>query len=183
MTKRRVILYIATSVDGYIADIDGSIDWLTQLKPGEEPDHSYDTMYQSVDTVIMGRTTYDQVTTELAPNNYPYIDKHSYVLTSRKQDALQLPVTFTNQSVISLVTQLKAEVGKDIWIVGGHSVIQPLVEANLIDTYHIATIPVLLGNGIPLFASLKRPIFLKPIQTCLINSIIYQTFTSIKKLT
>lgn len=78
-TLRKVVLYIATSLDGYIADKEGKVDWL--VPTGVEEDTSYEDFYAQVDTVIMGRTTYDQVVTELSPTHYPYEDVTSYIMT------------------------------------------------------------------------------------------------------
>lgn len=74
----------------------------------------------------MGRTTYDQVTEVLSPNEYPYADSQSYVLTSRQTDNTK-DITFTNKSVVDIVTDLKKQSGKDIFIVGGASIIKPVL--------------------------------------------------------
>lgn len=157
---RKVILYIATSLDGYIAEEDGGIRWLTDDVQFDEGDTSYDDFYSTVDTVVLGRTTYDQVTQELSPANYPYEDVKSYVMTSKPfkgQDNL-IP---TNENIINLIKTLKAQSGKAIWIVGGASIIYPLVKENLIDEYQISIVPVLLGKGIPLFEKNNQKINLK----------------------
>ncbi len=175
MTTRKVILYIATSIDGFIADSNGEIAWLDTGVKNEEVDTSYDHFYQQVDTVILGRTTFDQVTTELSPNYYPYADSITYCLTSQKRENTD-KIIFTDQSIVDLVKQLKKSNGRDIFIVGGASIIQPLVERNLIDEYILATIPIILGKGIPLFHPIKNPVALKPISTQLLNHIIYRTY-------
>lgn len=177
MTNRKIILYIATSIDGFIADKNGGIDWLGTGAIEETVDTSYEDFYQHVDTVILGRKTYDQVTTSLAPDNYPYADSTSYVLTSQLRENKE-NIIFTDQSVVDLVTKLKSEPGKDVFIVGGASIIQPLVENDLIDEYILATIPVILGEGIPLFHPIKRAVTLKPVSVNLINQIVYRTYRS-----
>ncbi|GEK29869.1 MAG: dihydrofolate reductase family protein [Kurthia sp.] len=156
---RKVILYIATSVDGYIAKEDGSISWLEDVEM-TEADTSYEQFYDSVDTVIMGRTTYDQITTELSLDMYPYEDATSYIMTSREADKRE-NCHFVAGSIIELVKKLKAEAGSNIWIIGGNGVIQALVEANLIDEYQITLIPIILGKGIPLFNEMEEPVKLK----------------------
>lgn len=175
MTKRKVILYIATSLDGYIADKNGGIDWLATNVVSSEVDTSYEDFYNKVDTVIMGRTTFDQVTTELSPENYPYADSTSYVLTSREASKKE-NVIFTNENVVNLVSTLKEEEGKDIFIVGGASIVQPLVEANLIDEYQLAIIPTLLGEGISLFGSIDQDVKLTATSAKVINNIVYHTY-------
>lgn len=148
--KRNVILYIATSLDGFIADVNGGIDWIAKNSEMDESDTSYNDFYQSIDTVIMGSTTYNQITTELSPDHYPYSDSKSYVFTSKDREDVE-NVYFVNADVIETVNRLLKEPGKDIWILGGSSIVTPLVNANLIDVYQIALIPVILARGIPLF--------------------------------
>lgn len=150
-------------MDGYIAKEDGRIDWLEDVEM-TEADNSYEQFYGGVDTVIMGRTTYDQVTTELSPEVYPYEDVTSYIMTSREADKRE-NCHFVTGSVIELVKKLKEEEGEDIWIVGGNGLIQPLVEANLIDEYQITLIPIILGKGIPLFNEMEEPLKLKAVSS------------------
>ena len=176
MTNRKVILYIATSIDGFIADHHGGIDWLETNSKNEEQDTSYTDFYQGVDTVILGRTTYDQVVNDLSPDIYPYEDSMSYILTSKKKENTDKQI-FLNTPVVDLVTTLLKQPGKDIFIVGGTSIITPLIEANLIDDYQIATIPIILGDGIPLFEKIPNSVILTPTSTKLVNHIIYRTYT------
>ena len=100
---RKVILCIATSLDGFIADSKGGIDWLHANAIEKETDTSYEDFYSNIDTVIMGRTTYDQVTEVLSPNEYPYADSQSYVLTSRKTESTET-ITFTDKPIVDIVT-------------------------------------------------------------------------------
>ncbi|MGL4644424.1 MAG: dihydrofolate reductase family protein [Vagococcus fluvialis] len=172
---RKVILYIATSLDGFITDSKGGIDWLHTNAIEKETDTSYEDFYSNIDTVIMGRTTYDQVTEVLSPNEYPYADSQSYVLTSRKTESTET-ITFTNKSVVDIVTDQKKQPGKDIFIVGGASIIKPLVEENLIDEYQLAIIPTLLGEGIPLFSDIKGNLKLTATQAKVVNNIVYHTY-------
>lgn len=174
---RKVILYIATSIDGFIADNQGGIEWLNADEMADlKEDKTYDDFYQTIDTVVMGRTTYDQVVNELSPDHYPYSDKVNYVLTSRPGDG-RANIIFYSETVTSLIERLKKENGKDIWIIGGNSIIMPLVEQNLIDEYRIATVPVLLGDGIPLFNRFNHSLFMSLKESYHINSICYHTFT------
>lgn len=172
---RKVILFIATSIDGYIADQDGGVGWLETATEMVEEDNSYEIFYQEVDTVILGRTTYDQVVNELSPGNYPYSDATSYVLTSRETADVDR-VHFTSQSVVDLVKTLKAEVGGNIWIVGGSTVVMPLVEENLIDEYQLSTMPVILGQGISLFQKIPESVSLRTGNVRLKNGIVATTY-------
>ncbi|KFL43663.1 hypothetical protein CH76_05530 [Lysinibacillus sp. BF-4] len=171
-TLRKVVLYIATSLDGYIADKEGKVDWL--VPTGAEEDTSYEDFYAQVDTVIMGRTTYDQVVTELSPTHYPYEDVTSYIMTHESR-ASEGAVHFTDEAVVSLVQRLRKQPGGTIWLVGGASSIQPLVSANLIDEYQIATMPIILGEGIRLFTTDTR-VALRAVKSYEKNGLIYSTY-------
>lgn len=150
--NRRVVLFIAMSLDGYIARKNGSIDWLNIKTHHLVEDPSYEDFYSTIDTVIMGRTTFDQVINELSPNHYPYADAASYLLT-----ATPAP-------------------GKDIWILARQSIIKPLLQQNLIDKFRITIIPTLLVDGIPLFHSIQNKINLKQVDCYERNQLTYLHF-------
>ncbi|MCO6183677.1 dihydrofolate reductase family protein [Leuconostoc fallax] len=176
MSKRKIILYIAMSLDGYIARLNGSIDWLESDDiEQKEDDNTYNEFYKDVDTVILGKKTYDQVVNELAPQHYPYSDVDSFVLTSHREDSKK-KIHFTNSSIVDLVGQLTKSDGKNIWIVGGNSIIKPLVEHNLIDEYIIAVIPQILGEGIPLFGKINQEVALTHKQSYVKNGMTYLNY-------
>lgn len=149
---RKVILFIAQTLDGYIAKPDGKIDFLLdeRFTSGETADREYQKLTKHVDTVVMGRKTYDQVVNELAPNDYPYADFDNYIMTTHPTTSAD-NIHFVDGDVVQLIRDLRNQSGKDIWIIGGSSVIAPLVNSDLIDTYEIGVIPIVLGKGIPLF--------------------------------
>ena len=147
---RKVVLYIASSLDGYIARNDGSIDWLGGEGNDLDSDYGYSEFYENIDTVIMGRKTYEQVVNELSPKVWPYEGKESYVIT-RKIFKSNNDIKFVNSNVNELIIELKKKGGKDIWIVGGSLLIDSLIRDGLIDEYIIFTMPIILGDGIPLF--------------------------------
>lgn len=173
--SRKIILYISTSIDGYIADKNGSVNWLNDIEIKEE-DQSYEDFYKNIDTVVLGRKTYNQIINELAPNNYPYEDSISYIMTN-KTEANTPNKIFTNENIIDLIKRLKKGRGKDIWIVGGSSTIMPLIEKNMIDEYQLAIIPILLGDGISLFQKISSKINLKTQNSYMKNGIIFTTYT------
>ncbi|MCB5954690.1 dihydrofolate reductase family protein [Enterococcus sp. CWB-B31] len=175
---RKVILYIATSLDGYIAETDGSIDFLTVETDAPEEDNSYEELLERIDTVVLGRTTYDQVVNELSPEQYPYEDKTSYIITHHEKPE-NADLIFTAEQPDKLVERLKKEEGKDIWIVGGGQVITPLINCNLIDEYIVTTIPVILGQGIPLFQSIKQSVVLKSVDSYCKNGMITSTYSKV----
>ncbi|MFD2308232.1 dihydrofolate reductase family protein [Enterococcus termitis] len=174
--SREIILYIAVSLDGFIAELDGSIDFLGGGEELLEDETSYQELMEKIDTVVMGRTTYDQVINELLPDQYPYEDKQSYIITSHVETDSE-NLIFTSQNPVELIRGLKEEKGEAIWIVGGGSIIAPLVEANLIDTYIITTIPTILGKGIPLFNELEGPVKLTVADVYVKNNMVYTTYS------
>lgn len=144
---RKVILYIAMSADGYIARKNGDVDWLEGDGSDENADMGYDDFYSNIDTVIMGRTTYEQI---LTFGEYPYKGTKGYVYTS-KDIADNENVVFTKEKPEELISKLKEYDGKDIWIIGGGKLIDEFIKKDLIDEYVLAIIPTILGDGIPLF--------------------------------
>lgn len=146
---RKLILYIATSLDGYIATPEGDLGFLSVVEqPGE--DYGYSTFIKTIDTVILGRKTYDKVLSFGIP--FPHADKRTYVIT-RTPRATEGNIVFYTGSLPELVAQLKNENGKNIFVDGGAEVVHELMRHNLIDEFVISTIPVFLGEGIPLFRS------------------------------
>lgn len=156
---RKVILYIAVSLDGYIADKNGGVGWLSG-HDGEEPSGSYEAFAETVDTVVMGWNTYEQIVTELSPEEWVYAGMQSYIVTHRKQTAKE-GILFTDENPVSLLKRLKREEGKSIWVCGGANLAQQAVAANLVDVYRISVIPIILGGGIRLFGETEREIPLK----------------------
>lgn len=145
--NKKIILYIAMSLDGYIADKDGGIDWLEEYANIEDTD--YDEFYKTIDTVIMGRKTYDQV---LGFGEYPYQNVRSYVY-SKTRTGEDENAEFIRIPPVDLVKSLKQKPGKYVWLIGGADLIHDFIEDNLIDEYQITILPVILGEGIPLFKS------------------------------
>jgi dihydrofolate reductase len=143
---RRVILYIACSADGYIARPDGAVDWLEAYSAGGE-DYGYAAFLARVDTVILGRTTWD-FAVSLADDPYP--EQHSYVYTHRPP-APRERVTFVAGPPAELVGRLRAQAGRDIWLVGGAALNTAFAQADLIDETWLFVVPTLLGAGIPLY--------------------------------
>ncbi len=145
--ERKVVLYIATSLDGYIADERGDISWLSIVEtPGE--DYGYGEFIKSVDTVIMGRKTYDKILS--FGIEFPHRDKECYIIT-RQQKPPDGNITFYNGDMGELIKKLKEKSGKDIFIDGGAQVVNELMKLDLIDEYIISIIPIFLGSGIRLF--------------------------------
>lgn len=157
---KNVILYIAMSLDGFIADTSGGVDWLTGQEAEKNEEGSYSDFIESIDTVIMGYRTYHQITTELSPLEWPYSGKQTYVLTHHPYKN-EKEISFISEPVRQFIERLQKQEGKNIWICGGADIVKQLITENLIDKYWITIIPVLLGEGIPLFCKRNNPIPLK----------------------
>ena len=156
----KVILYIAVSIDGYIADDRGAVDWISEQDENAKMEDTFTPFFSGVDTVIMGRKTYNQIVT-----------RHGETDNAEN-------IRFKNMDVCRLIEALKQESeGKDIWICGGAEVARQLISSNMIDTYHLAVIPVLLGNGIRLFGTTDRKIKLEMVGTKEYNGIIEMVYS------
>jgi len=149
---RRVKLFIATSLDGYIARADGRIDWLFT-----DADYGYAAFYDSIDAVIMGRRTYDDV---LGFGPYPYADKAGYVFSHSRPAASREHVSFVSERPAALVASLRGGAGRDIWLVGGASLTASFLDDDLVDDFIVSVHPILLGSGIPLFPRQGRELSL-----------------------
>lgn len=151
---RKVVLFIATTADGFIARDDGRYDWL----PTDDNDYGYRAFIKTVGTVLMGRVTYQQV---LDFESFPYADQECFVFSRRtrglEKDPRRPPcVTIVRSDPVAFVRRLRRGRGPSIWLAGGAQLVQPLQEAGLIDEYVIFICPVFIGSGIPLFLRTKR---------------------------
>lgn len=145
--ERKLILYIATSLDGYIATENDDLGFLDRITE-EGEDYGYNAFIATVDTVIMGRRTYDKVVSMGVPDPHP--ERTLYVIT-RTPRATQGMIHFHSGDVLELVRKLKAEPGKDLYCDGGATLVDTLIKNDLIDRYCISVVPVLLGGGVRLF--------------------------------
>lgn len=152
---RKIVLFIAMSLDGYIADSEGGVQWLEGQGDDSENIDAYSEFIKDIDTILMGRNTYNQLVTELSPNEWIYGDFLTYVFT-HKQTASAKNICFTEESPVDLVKKLKNQEGKNIWLCGGANLVNQLQRAGLIDIYYISVIPTLLGKGIRLMEELEK---------------------------
>lgn len=140
---RKVVLFIASSLDGYIARTSGEVDWLFT-----DQDYGYADFLAGVDTVLLGRRTYEQV---LSFGEYPYKGIQGFVFSHTRKEERDENVTFIPDDPAVFVETLKYCTGKTIWLVGGSQVIQSIMSRDLIDEFVISVHPIILGEGIPLF--------------------------------
>jgi dihydrofolate reductase len=140
-------LFIAMSLDGYIAKPDGDISFLNQVEQKGE-DYGYTTFIETVDSVVLGRKTYDKVLS--MGIEMPYGDRQVFVLTRQPQPARD-KITFYSGSLPELISSLKAQPGKNIFCDGGAEMVLQFLRNDLFDELTVSIIPVLLGEGIRLF--------------------------------
>jgi len=152
----RIKLYIACSLDGFIAREDGSIDWLTEYENNPETDYGYSEFYASIGTVLMGRKTYEQV---LRFGEWPYSEKKAYVFTRQKELLhREKNVEFVSGNIVEFIRQLKEKTDQDIWLVGGSQLIKKFLRENLVQDMIVFVVPIILGGGIPLFDHIGKEI-------------------------
>lgn len=144
---RKLVIFIACSVDGYIAKTNDDLSFLSIVeKEGE--DYGYSEFIKTIDTIILGKNTYNWVTKNVPGH---YADKRTIVITHEEKQP-EGNVSFYSGSLPALVNQLRQEPGKNIFCDGGANIIKQLMQEDLIDEYTISLIPVLLGEGTRLFA-------------------------------
>lgn len=146
---RKVSLFIAASLDGYIAKPHDDLSFL-KLVEKEGEDYGYADFTSTVDTLIIGRKTYDYVLKEIGPLHYDNGQRDIYVITRTERPRVGRTIFYTG-NITGLVKKLKSENGKNIYCDGGAEVINELLKYELIDEFIISVIPVLLGNGTKLF--------------------------------
>lgn len=168
---RKSVLYIAMSLDGFIADAAGGVAWLTGDGSAPDADTGFAAFLETVDTILIGSKTYLQVVTELTPGRWEYGGRRTYVFTRRALPPMQ-GVSFTDENPVPLLRRLQKEPGKNIWICGGASIANALIEADAIDVYHVTVIPVVLGGGIPLFERRPHPVPLTLVRTETMNGMV-----------
>ena len=140
----RIVYYVAASVDGFIADSTGGVDWLPD---GDSSDYRYAEFYAGVEALVMGRRTYEQV---LGFGEWPYPGKPAYVFTqSPPRDALP-EVRFVEGSAVDFYRGIAERHSGTVWLVGGADLADQFRQSGLIDEYQVFVIPVILGRGIPL---------------------------------
>lgn len=146
---RKIALFIAISLDGYIAKPNDDLSFL-KIVEKEGEDYGYAEFIDKIDTIIIGRKTYDYVLKEIGSSHYDNGQRDVYVMTRTERPKVGR-TTFYTGNLTDLVKRLKAEEGKNIYCDGGAEVINELLKHDLIDKFIIAVIPILLGNGTRLF--------------------------------
>ncbi|SHF03846.1 Dihydrofolate reductase [Arenibacter palladensis] len=146
---RKISLFIATSLDGYIAKPNDDLSFL-KLVEKEGEDYGYSEFTASIDTIILGRKTYDYVLKEIGSTHYDNGQRDVYVITRTERPQIGR-TTFYTGNLTELVQQLKSKDGLNIYCDGGAEIIHELLQHDLIDEFIISIIPILVGNGTRLF--------------------------------
>lgn len=143
-------LYIATSLDGFIAREDGSVDWLDDLPNPNKLDYGYNDFIRSIDTVIMGRKTYDEVLD--FDIDWPYKDCTSHIVSRNAGFQVSTDRTLVLHDLSKKALQeMKENAEKDIWLVGGGELVTAFLNLQAIDEMIIFFMPIILGSGLRLF--------------------------------
>ena len=172
-------VYIACSLDGFIARKDGSIDWLMDIPNPENSDYGFSDFMGRIDGIIMGRNTFETV---VSFGQWPYT-KPVYVLSSTLKEVtpdLRDKAEVVQGDLPGIIASLKSKGIKHLYIDGGRT-IQSFLKQDLIDELIITRIPVILGSGIPLFSELDRDIKLELIHSEILNKdLVKSTYSRIK---
>jgi dihydrofolate reductase len=148
---RKIIVFIATSADGFIARSDGSVDWLDRPRP--PGNYGMGEFLDSVDTILWGRKTWGPGAGSGFGSRFK-----NYVFTTKPPARKHKGVEFVNEPVAAFAKRLRAEPGKNIWMMGGAGIIASFLDAGAIDEFIIHVVPVLIGEGIPLVQARRRTV-------------------------
>jgi dihydrofolate reductase len=158
-TRRRIIVYIAASADGYIARPDGDVEWLNRRA---RLDYGMSKFYPTIDTILWGRKTYDWLLNYYKKKGRTkgLFDTKvaNYVFSRKPPKQPAHGVTFVSEPVKAFAQRLRATPGKQIWMMGGGELIASFLDAGEIDEFDIHVIPVFIGDGIPLIAPRHRDV-------------------------
>ena len=161
--KRKIIVYIATSADGFIARPDGSFDWLDRPRP--KGNYGMGAFYESIDTVLWGRKTCDQALDyqKKGVSGTAFDTRVKNYVFTRSLLPLAAPagVEFVNEPIKAFASRLQAKKGKNVWMMGGAGIIASFLDEGEIDEFMIHVIPKFIGEGIPLIAPGRRTVPLK----------------------
>ncbi|MFD2673397.1 dihydrofolate reductase family protein [Marinicrinis sediminis] len=180
--KRKIILDLAVTLDGFIEGKNGEVDWCIM-----DAEMGFTHFLNQIDTIFYGRKSYDlwgQFTPAMESSDaekeiWDLVHSKEKVVFSKTQKGTDNKVIFINDYVIEEVNQIKNRPGKDIWLYGGASLITTFINLGLVDEYRLSVHPVVLGEGKPLFVDIKQRLNLKMVNTKTFSSgvvqLIYQT--------
>ncbi|PKF74542.1 dihydrofolate reductase family protein [Chryseobacterium sp. PMSZPI] len=173
---KKIILDLATTLDGFIEGPNGEIDWCIM-----DDDMDFDSFLSSIDTIFYGRVSYDtwgnyqpdENAGDEAQKLWKTVhSKDKFVFSSQNREDEN--ATFITSDIMENVSEIKSRGGKDIWLYGGASLIKTFIQNNLVDVYRISVHPIALGDGKPLFEDLKEKLNLKLVKTNVFKSGVVQ---------
>ena len=158
MPKRKIIVNIAASADGYVARTDGNLDWLTS-RPGPKGFYGLTKFSRSIDAKILGRKTFD-LSVKMGAS-FRADDLH-YVFSRRPPPAsVPVGVQFVTESIREFAESVRKKAGKNIWMMGGGEIIGSFLDEDAIDEFIVTVVPIFIGDGIPLIAPRRREVPLR----------------------
>jgi len=157
--RRKIVVSVAISTDGFIARPDGDVAWLD--RPGPKRDYGMSEFFKTIDTILWGRKTYDKGI-EMGMKSADFgLETRNYLFSRRARKSLLPGFEWTREAVKTFAQRLRAQPGKDIWMMGGGGLIASFLDEGEIDEFRLHVIPVLIGEGIPLIQPRHRSIPLK----------------------
>jgi dihydrofolate reductase len=160
---RKIIVYIATSADGYIARRNGDVEWLNRPRP--KGNYGMGEFFKSIDMILWGRKTYTKAI-EMGMKAAGFGPKiRNYVFSRQLREPLKSGFEFVSESIKTFAQRLRTQRGKDIWMMGGGGIIASFLDEGEIDEFDIHVIPIFIGEGIPLIQPRHRSIRLKLLST------------------
>ena len=169
MPKRKIIASLAISADGFIARKDGGVDWLDRPRPRGE-DYGMGEFFKSIDTILLGRGTYDFVVQFVkeggtVPSSGQKHEPKHYVFSRHPPKKVLPGFQFVKEPIKQFAQRLRAQKGKNIWMMGGGGIIASFLDEGEMDEFIISVIPIFIGEGIPLIAPRHRTVPLKLLST------------------
>ena len=159
---RKVILSIATSLDGFIAKPNGSVNWLKNIPNPNKIDYGIGEFIKSIDTTMMGNNTYKEILGYNIP--FPFPDKKNFVFSKTSQTNTEY-VSFISENIPQFVKEIKKQEGSDIWLIGGGEINTFFLNNGLIDKLLIRIVPIVIGEGLPLFPNKPKEAIFKLLKT------------------
>ena len=160
---RKIIVYIATSADGYIARPDGDVGWLDRPRP--KGNYGMGEFLKTIDTILWGRKTYDQgIEMGMKMDGFGKRIKN-YVFSHHPQHSPAPTFEFINEPIKTFAQRLRSQPGKDIWMMGGGGIIGSFLDQHEIDEFMIHVVPIFIGEGIPLIEPRRRAVPLQLISS------------------
>jgi dihydrofolate reductase len=157
--KRRIIAYVATSADGYIARPDGDVAWLDRPRP--KGNYGMGEFLKTIDTILWGRKTYGLgIEKGMSVAGFGKGVKN-YVFSRQSRPSVESGVEFVSEPIKTFAQRTRSQPGKDIWMMGGAGVIASFLDEGAIDEFIIHVVPIFIGEGIPLIEARRRSVRLK----------------------